>query len=75
MEDDDEAIPKVPPVTFERLVAESEFLGTVLEMPPDDIGPEYRAVMSRNSQRLELALWRSQYRTLALLRQRDIGSS
>jgi hypothetical protein len=71
MENDDEAIPPVPPIGYERLVAESKFLGDALEMPPPDSnGEEYRVVMARNSRRLELALWRAQYRTLAMRRDR-----
>jgi hypothetical protein len=50
MEDDDEATPPVPPIGYERLVAESKFLGDALEMPPPDSnGEEYRVVMARNS--------------------------
>jgi hypothetical protein len=66
----------IPPLSYESILAELEFLGTYEEMA--GASEEIRAVIARNSRRLELELWQSQYQALAaearLLRvQRELG--
>ena len=65
---DDLVLPPLPPISYERLMAEIEFWGAAMEMLPTNSGDECRAVLARIDRRVQLCLWRSQYSIIAAMR-------
>ena len=65
---DDLVLPPLPPISYERLMAEIESLGAAMEMLPTNSGDECRAVLARIDRRVQQCLWRSQYSIIAAMR-------
>jgi hypothetical protein len=58
-----------PPISFEQVVAEMEFLGEREDVPVTMPLHEFVAANERNVRRRWLKTWRLQYRVMAMERQ------